>query len=93
MFEYIAVKHLIPKDLFCQLLICLDEFTHVIVTFPISTSQPLICLYLCMCFKQSPFENPEWFYRHVEMHSLCVDIPAGECDFPIRCGWKGSFVF
>ncbi|XP_030009879.1 histone H4 transcription factor [Sphaeramia orbicularis] len=38
--------------------------------------------------EQSPYENPEWFYRHVEMHSLCVDIPAGECDFPIRCGWK-----
>lgn len=38
--------------------------------------------------EQQPFENPEWFYRHVEMHSLCVDIPAGDCEFPIRCGWK-----
>lgn len=38
--------------------------------------------------EQRPFENPEWFYRHVEMHSLCVDIPAGDCEFPVRCGWK-----
>ncbi|TMS14457.1 Histone H4 transcription factor [Larimichthys crocea] len=32
--------------------------------------------------EQPPFENPEWFYRHVEMHSLCVDVPAGDCEFP-----------
>lgn len=38
--------------------------------------------------EQPPFENPEWFYRHVEMHSLCVDIPTGDCEFPVRCGWK-----
>ncbi|XP_027129285.1 histone H4 transcription factor isoform X1 [Larimichthys crocea] len=38
--------------------------------------------------EQPPFENPEWFYRHVEMHSLCVDVPAGDCEFPVRCGWK-----
>lgn len=39
--------------------------------------------------KQPPFENPEWFYRHVEMHSLLIDVPAGDCEFPVRCGWKG----
>ncbi|XP_033834801.1 histone H4 transcription factor [Periophthalmus magnuspinnatus] len=38
--------------------------------------------------EQGPFENPEWFYRHVEMHSLCVDVPPGDCDFSLRCGWK-----
>lgn len=38
--------------------------------------------------EHQPFENPDWFYRHVEMHTLCVDIPAGDCEFPIRCGWK-----
>lgn len=38
--------------------------------------------------EHGPFENPEWFYRHVEMHSLCLDIPAGDCEFPLRCGWK-----
>ncbi|XP_068456663.1 histone H4 transcription factor [Clinocottus analis] len=38
--------------------------------------------------EQPPFENPEYFYRHVEMHSLCVDVPAGDYEFPIRCGWK-----
>uniref|UniRef100_A0A8C6SYD1 Histone H4 transcription factor n=1 Tax=Neogobius melanostomus TaxID=47308 RepID=A0A8C6SYD1_9GOBI len=37
---------------------------------------------------EQPFENPEWFYRHVEMHSLCVDVPTGDCEFPVRCGWK-----
>jgi len=40
--------------------------------------------------KQPPYENPEYFYRHVEMHSLCVDVPAGDYEFPIRCGWKGT---
>ncbi|XP_008331190.1 histone H4 transcription factor [Cynoglossus semilaevis] len=38
--------------------------------------------------QQPAFENPEWYYRHVEMHSLCVDIPAGDCEFPVHCGWK-----
>ncbi|KAM9729519.1 histone H4 transcription factor [Menidia menidia] len=38
--------------------------------------------------EQPPYENPEWFYRHVEMHSLAVDVPTGDCEFPIRCGWK-----
>ncbi|KAM9333364.1 histone H4 transcription factor [Pholidichthys leucotaenia] len=38
--------------------------------------------------EQAPYENPEWFYRHVEMHSQCIDIPAGDCENPIRCGWK-----
>ncbi|XP_071376755.1 histone H4 transcription factor [Centroberyx affinis] len=37
---------------------------------------------------QPPYENPEWFYRHVEMHSLCVDVPAGDSECLIRCGWK-----
>lgn len=40
--------------------------------------------------KQPPYENPEWFYRHVEMHSLCIEIPTGDCEIPIRCGWKGT---
>ncbi|XP_061753568.1 histone H4 transcription factor isoform X2 [Nerophis ophidion] len=38
--------------------------------------------------EQPPYENPEWFYRHVELHTLAIDIPAGDCDFPVRCGWK-----
>ncbi|XP_062341281.1 histone H4 transcription factor [Osmerus eperlanus] len=32
--------------------------------------------------------NPEWFYRHVEMHSLCIDVPPGDKDCLVRCGWK-----
>uniref|UniRef100_A0A3B5B6Z8 Histone H4 transcription factor n=1 Tax=Stegastes partitus TaxID=144197 RepID=A0A3B5B6Z8_9TELE len=38
--------------------------------------------------EQPPYDNPEWFYRHVEMHSQCIDIPTGDCELPIRCGWK-----
>lgn len=38
--------------------------------------------------EQAPYENPEWFYRHVEMHTLSIEIPTGEWEFPIRCGWK-----
>ncbi|KAM9333057.1 histone H4 transcription factor-like [Pholidichthys leucotaenia] len=38
--------------------------------------------------EQAPYENPEWFYRHVEMHSLCMDMPTGDAESPRRCGWK-----
>ncbi|KAM9332719.1 histone H4 transcription factor-like [Pholidichthys leucotaenia] len=38
--------------------------------------------------EQAPYENPEWFYRHVEMHSLCIDMPTGDAESPRRCGWK-----
>ncbi|XP_077403163.1 histone H4 transcription factor [Vanacampus margaritifer] len=38
--------------------------------------------------EQPPYENPEWFYRHVELHSFSIDIPAKECEFQVRCGWK-----
>ncbi|CAL8364968.1 unnamed protein product [Lota lota] len=38
--------------------------------------------------EQPPYENPEWFYRHVELHSLCMDIPTGDSECLLRCAWK-----
>ncbi|XP_034034466.1 histone H4 transcription factor [Thalassophryne amazonica] len=38
--------------------------------------------------EQPPYENPDWFYRHVAMHALCIDIPVGDSECPIRCRWK-----
>lgn len=38
--------------------------------------------------EQPPFENPEWFFRHVEMHGLLVDVPPGERESAVRCEWK-----
>ncbi|XP_041656517.1 histone H4 transcription factor [Cheilinus undulatus] len=38
--------------------------------------------------EQPPYENPEWFYRHVEMHSLCIDIPVGDYEIQLHCRWK-----
>lgn len=39
---------------------------------------------------QSTFDNPEWFYRHVEAHSLCCEYTAVGKDSPmVLCGWKG----
>ncbi|XP_037543487.1 histone H4 transcription factor [Nematolebias whitei] len=38
--------------------------------------------------EQPPYENPEWFYRHVEMHTLSIEIPTGNSEIPVRCGWK-----
>ncbi|KAJ7996177.1 hypothetical protein DPEC_G00234350 [Dallia pectoralis] len=32
--------------------------------------------------------NPEWFYRHVEMHSMCVDVPSSDKDASVHCAWK-----
>ncbi|XP_019345731.1 histone H4 transcription factor isoform X1 [Alligator mississippiensis] len=35
------------------------------------------------------FDNPEWFYRHVEDHSFCLDYKvAGKENHVVACGWK-----
>ncbi|XP_048840540.1 histone H4 transcription factor [Brienomyrus brachyistius] len=34
-------------------------------------------------------ENPEWFYRHVEMHGLCTEMKSnGKEESMLHCGWK-----
>ncbi|XP_039722579.1 histone H4 transcription factor isoform X4 [Pteropus medius] len=39
---------------------------------------------------ESSFDNPEWFYRHVEAHSLCCEYKAvGKDNHMVLCGWKG----
>lgn len=39
---------------------------------------------------QSVFDNPEWFYRHVDAHSLCCEYQAVSKDnHVVQCGWKG----
>ncbi|XP_058145461.1 histone H4 transcription factor isoform X2 [Dasypus novemcinctus] len=39
---------------------------------------------------ESSFDNPEWFYRHVEAHSLCCEYQAvGKDNHVVLCGWKG----
>lgn len=43
-----------------------------------------------MPLAQSTFDNPEWFYRHVEAHSLCYEYKAvGKDNHVVLCGWKG----
>ncbi|XP_006642316.1 histone H4 transcription factor isoform X2 [Lepisosteus oculatus] len=38
---------------------------------------------------EASFENPEWFYRHVEMHGLCMELKSTSKEEPVlRCGWK-----
>ncbi|NWS01665.1 HINFP factor, partial [Motacilla alba] len=38
---------------------------------------------------QRSFENPEWFYRHVENHSFCSEYKAaGKENHVLLCGWK-----
>ncbi|MBN3281725.1 HINFP factor, partial [Polyodon spathula] len=37
--------------------------------------------------QQDSFENPEWFYRHVDMHGLCAEVKSSE-DAVLPCGWK-----
>ncbi|GCC23153.1 histone H4 transcription factor isoform X1 [Chiloscyllium punctatum] len=37
----------------------------------------------------STFENPEWFYRHVDMHGMCSDRDATtDSNLIIPCRWK-----
>lgn len=47
--------------------------------------------FLCMwehC--ERSFDNPEWFYRHVEAHSMCCDFQSISKDYQlVQCGWKG----
>ncbi|XP_045139500.1 histone H4 transcription factor [Echinops telfairi] len=39
---------------------------------------------------ESSFDNPEWFYRHVEAHSLCCEYrAAGKDNHVVLCGWQG----
>ena len=39
---------------------------------------------------ESVFDNPEWFYRHVDAHSLCCEYQAVSKDnHVVQCGWKG----
>ncbi|XP_010868753.1 histone H4 transcription factor [Esox lucius] len=38
--------------------------------------------------EQPSLTNPEWFYRHVEMHSMCVDVLSSDKDALVHCGWK-----
>ncbi|XP_055798937.1 histone H4 transcription factor [Salvelinus fontinalis] len=38
--------------------------------------------------EQPSLANPEWFYRHVEMHSMCMDVPSADKELLVRCGWK-----
>lgn len=49
-----------------------------------------MCIVCIFFLKQPPFENPEWFFRHVEMHGLLVDVPPGERESAVRCEWKGG---
>lgn len=51
---------------------------------------PILSPYLKLLLAQSSFDNPEWFYRHVEAHSLCCEYQAVGKDNPVvLCGWKG----
>uniref|UniRef100_A0A673JBG7 Histone H4 transcription factor n=1 Tax=Sinocyclocheilus rhinocerous TaxID=307959 RepID=A0A673JBG7_9TELE len=35
-------------------------------------------------------DNPEWFYRHVEMHAHCLEANEENVLF---CGWKASYLY
>ncbi|MGH0182223.1 UNVERIFIED_CONTAM: hypothetical protein FKN15_008919 [Acipenser sinensis] len=38
---------------------------------------------------EDSFENPEWFYRHVDMHGLCAEARCKNSeDAVLPCGWK-----
>lgn len=49
-----------------------------------------LTLSCCPCPPQRSFDNPEWFYRHVEDHSFCSEYKAaGKENHVLLCGWKG----
>lgn len=39
---------------------------------------------------QSSFNNPEWFYRHVDMHAHCTELqPLPDRQQALFCSWSG----
>ncbi|NXV64188.1 HINFP factor, partial [Molothrus ater] len=46
--------------------------------------------FLCLWeYCERSFDNPEWFYRHVEDHSFCSEYKAaGKENHVLLCGWK-----
>nr|XP_060643457.1 histone H4 transcription factor [Anolis sagrei ordinatus]XP_060643458.1 histone H4 transcription factor [Anolis sagrei ordinatus] len=46
--------------------------------------------FLCLWeYCERAFDNPEWFYRHVEDHSFCTEYKAiGKENHMVFCGWK-----
>ncbi|XP_005143560.3 histone H4 transcription factor [Melopsittacus undulatus] len=46
--------------------------------------------FLCQWeYCERSFDNPEWFYRHVEDHSFCSEYKAkGKENHVVLCGWK-----
>ncbi|XP_066495450.1 histone H4 transcription factor isoform X1 [Tiliqua scincoides] len=46
--------------------------------------------FLCLWeYCERAFDNPEWFYRHVEDHSFCSEYKAvGKENHVVFCGWK-----
>ncbi|XP_077161938.1 histone H4 transcription factor isoform X3 [Paroedura picta] len=46
--------------------------------------------FLCLWeYCERVFDNPEWFYRHVEDHSFCTEYKAvGKENHVVFCGWK-----
>ncbi|XP_040390201.1 histone H4 transcription factor isoform X2 [Cygnus olor] len=46
--------------------------------------------FLCLWeYCERSFDNPEWFYRHVEDHSFCSEYKAaGKENHVVLCGWK-----
>ncbi|KAM6312438.1 histone H4 transcription factor [Podargus strigoides] len=46
--------------------------------------------FLCLWeYCERSFDNPEWFYRHVEDHSFCSEYKAGgKENRVVLCGWK-----
>ncbi|NXM73426.1 HINFP factor, partial [Serilophus lunatus] len=46
--------------------------------------------FLCLWeYCERSFDNPEWFYRHVEDHSFCCEYKAaGKENHVVLCGWK-----
>ena len=51
---------------------------------------PILSPYPKLLLAQNSFDNPEWFYRHVEAHSLCCEYQVvGKDNNVVLCGWKG----
>ncbi|CAN8199094.1 unnamed protein product [Coccothraustes coccothraustes] len=63
----------------CQL----DFQTHNIIP---EIQESFLCLWE---YCERSFENPEWFFRHVEDHSFCCEYKAaGKENHVVLCGWK-----
>lgn len=72
--------------------VCQWQHCDVSMRFCLEMFLLFLYQYVCLIFRfyQSSFNNPEWFYRHVDMHAHCTELqPLPDGQQALFCSWSG----